>query len=81
MNRDLPTHPKNLLLRDCSKQNAQIMLLRVLFFFLVFTAIAAVCDEEGRSEKEDTESMMVNREGDVDMKTKLEVDVKSEIEW
>ena len=56
------------------------MQLRGLLFFLLFTAITAVCKGEGSSEKEVTESMMVGREESADFKSELEVVVKSEIE-
>ncbi|OAO16042.1 hypothetical protein AV274_2228 [Blastocystis sp. ATCC 50177/Nand II] len=48
------------------------MQLRGLLFFLLFTAITAVCKGEGSSEKEVTESMMVGREEGADFKSELE---------
>lgn len=63
-----------------TRRNAQIMQLRGLLFFLLFTAITAVCKEEGRGEKEVAESMMVGREESADFKSELEVVAKSVIE-
>ena len=63
-----------------TRRNAQIMQLRGLLFFLLFTAITAVCKGEGSSEKEVTDSMMVGREEGADFKSELEVVAESEIE-